>query len=964
MIVQSPHAQDAPAVVALLGSDSERGLSEDEARRRLEHYGPNALQSAPPHPWWQRFFAQFKDTLVIILLVATVISFVEWWLQSPRETPLPYEGIVILAIVILNALLGFFQEERAEEAVKALMNLAAPEATVMRAGQRQRIPARTIVPGDVILLESGDTVPSDARLLAAFNLTIDEASLTGESLPVNKELESVAADSALGDRLNMVYAGTTVTFGRGKAIVSETGMRTEVGRIAGLIETAITEETPLQQELDRTGKRLSLIMFVICIIVFFTGIVVNHASDLGSILRLFLFAVALAVAAIPEALPAIVTAGLAIGVRRMAASHAIVRKLPAVETLGAASVICTDKTGTLTRNEMTVRKLYVYGAVIDIGGSGYEPTGAISVGADPLSSLPSSLIGTIERALRAGMLANDAVLVQKDGRWAIQGDPTEGALIVAGRKYGIPADEAMGRFPRIGEIPFTSERKHHTTIHADKQHPDELRVFLKGAPDVILNLCSFVREGDALLPLTDELRATIMQNNDALARQALRTLGMAERAMPADQHLTNDPQALHRHHWDEKVVEHDLVFLGIVGMIDPPRAEAGPAVITARHAGVRTVMITGDHPSTAEAIARELGILTEGGRLLRGTELATMTDAELDRVIENVQVYARVDPEHKLRIVESWQRKGHVVAMTGDGINDAPALKTANIGIAMGITGTDVAKEAADMVLTDDNFASIVQAIEEGRGIFDNIRKYLYYLLSCNAGELLTMFLGVMLAGVLGLINPGEGGFFLPLMAGQLLWINLITDGPPALALGLDPKDSSVMDRLPRRQGHGIISARGWFMIVGVGALMMFGTLFVLDAYYPGGLFAMWVRYPNDLALAERHARTMAFTTLVIFQMFNVFNNRSTKRSAFFRMFDNRLLWASVVLSVLLQGAVVYVPFLQRAFQTTALSAGDWLVAIVVGSTVLIVMEIIKLAQAWRDASIQAQRSAQVAQHM
>ena len=944
MSVELPYQQDTLAVVETLGSNAVRGLDEDEVLRRLARYGPNQLRSAPPEPWWRRLLEQFQDTLVIILLIATAISFGEWALQSPRETPLPYEGIVILAIVILNALLGFFQESRAEEAVKALMSLAAPESTVLRTGQRQRVPAHDLVPGDIVLLETGDKVPADARVITAANLKLDEAALTGESLPVTKDADPITGEAGLGDRANMVYAGTTVTFGRGKVIVVGTGMATEVGRIAGMIEAATSEDTPLQQELDRTGRRLSVVMLGICAVVFFTGVVVNGAGDLGAILRLFLFAVALAVAAIPEALPAIVTAGLAIGVRRMAASHAIVRKLPAVETLGAASVICTDKTGTLTRNEMTVRKLGVPGALIDITGSGYEPTGSFTSAGQPLGELSPALIASVEDVLRAATLANDAYLIQKGDRWVIQGDPTEGALIVAARKYGLSPEDLERRFPRIGEIPFTSERKYHTTVHADTQHPDQAHVFLKGAPDVLLKLCAFIRERDEICPLTEERRGLILRRNEELAGQALRTLGMAERVLP----LESDGALPHA--WIAAELEHDLVFLGIVGMIDPPRAEAHAAVATARRAGIHTVMITGDHPSTAEAIARELGILTEGGRALRGVELAALPDDELDGIVEDVQVYARVDPEHKLRIVESWQRRGHVVAMTGDGINDAPALKTANIGIAMGITGTDVSKEAADMVLTDDNFASIVRAVEEGRGIFDNIRKYLYYLLSCNAGELLTMFVGVMLAGALGIVSPKDGEFLLPLLASQLLWINLITDGPPALALGLDPKDPDIMGRRPRQQGRGIIAARGWLMIFGVGAILMAGTLFVLDAYYPGGFFDFLVRYPNNLALAERHARTMAFTTLVLFQMFNVFNNRSTRHSAFYRMFDNPLLWAAVILSIGLQVAVIYVPFLQRAFQTTALDGVDWLVSVGVASSVLIALEIGKVVLGRRGA--------------
>jgi Ca2+-transporting ATPase len=652
-----------------------------------------------------------------------------------------------------------------------------------------------------------------------------------------------------------------------------------------------------------------------------------------------------------------VTAGLAIGVRRMAAAHALIRKLPAVETLGAASVICTDKTGTLTRNEMTVRKVFTADTVVDVSGSGYSPKGEFTIGAQPIGELPAPIVNDLEKTLRAGALANDANMQGDGERWSIQGDPTEGALVVAAHKYGLPEQALNTRFPRVGEVPFTSERKRHTTVHADAEHPDQLRVFVKGAPDVILELCDSIRQEDRVIRLTDERREQIMRENEKLASQALRTLAMAERALERREFGIGGEATLGEmraalSQLSEQQIEHNLTFLGIAGMIDPPRAEARDAVQLARQAGVRTVMITGDHPGTAAAIARELGILGEDGRALRGAELSGLDDRALDEAVEHTDVYARVDPEHKLRIVESWQRQGRIVAMTGDGINDAPALRTANFGIARGITGTDVSKEAADMVLADDNFASIVRAIEEGRGIFDNIRKYLYYLLSCNAGEILTMFVGVLLGGVLGLMSADGLAIFLPLTAAQLLWINLITDGPPALALGLDPKGHDVMGRPPRQQRRGIISRRGWGMIFGIGAVMMVGTLFVLDGAYPGGLTDMLVRFPDDRALAERHARTLAFTTLVLFQLINVFNNRSPLESALVRPFENGLLWGAVALSLALQVAVVYVPFLQAAFATVALSAGDWLAAALVASTVLVVMEIGKfVARRTRPAS-------------
>ncbi|MGZ8371507.1 MAG: cation-translocating P-type ATPase, partial [Rhodoplanes sp.] len=836
----TPYRNSANAVLSDLGSDAARGLTRAEAERRLTQYGANQLKSAPPTPWWRHLLEQFQSLLVIILLVATAISAAEWLLQEPRETALPYEAIVIMAIVVLNALLGFIQESRAEQSVRALMALAAPESTLVRDGERQRVPAHDIVPGDILLVEAGDRIPADARVIEDANLHADEAPLTGESVPVPKDAGAIEADVGLGDRHNMLFAGTVATYGRGRAVVVATGMATEVGRIAGLLESAQKEPTPLQQELDRTGKRLTVIMLAICAIVLATGLITSPALNLDVVLSLFLFAVALAVAAIPEALPAIVTVGLSLGVRRMAAANAIVRKLQAVETLGAATVICSDKTGTLTRNEMTVRAIYASGALIEVGGSGYIPEGDFTAAGAPLSASPM-IDQAVEHTLRAAVLANDATLVNSEGRWLVQGDPTEGALIVAGRKYGL-SEQDLARFPRIAEIPFTSERKRHTTVHLDRGDAAELRVFVKGAPDILLGKCRYVWERGEAVALADDRRAELAGRNDALAAQALRTLAIATRTVRAEM-LGLDAASAASDRMSEielpASIEDELVLLGFVGMIDPPRPEAKEAVAVAKHAHIRTVMITGDHPATAAAIARELAIFEPGARLVTGNELRTMDKAALDAIVEQVRVFARVDPDHKLRIVEALQRKGHVVAMTGDGINDAPALKAANIGVAMGITGTDVSKEAADMVLTDDNFASIVKAVEEGRGIFDNIRKYLIYLLSSNAGELLTMFAGVMLTSVLGLISA-EHGLFLPLLAAQLLWINLITDGPPALALGIEPKEPDVMERPPRARGSGILTTEDWWHLGIIGLVMMVGTIAVLDAYYPGGLITLF----------------------------------------------------------------------------------------------------------------------------
>ncbi|MCC6776274.1 MAG: cation-translocating P-type ATPase [Hyphomicrobiales bacterium] len=929
----------------MLGSDTVGGLTRAEAAKRLEIHGPNTIRSAPDTPWWRQLLEQFENFLVIILLVAIVISVIEWLLQDPRETALPYEAIVITLIVVLNALLGFFQERRAERSVRALMALAAPESTVVRDGERQRVAAQAIVPGDIVLVEAGDKIPADARIIEDANLHTDEAPLTGESMPVAKNARPIDREVGLGDRINMLFAGTVATYGRCRAVVLATGMSSEVGRIAGLLETAEKDPTPLQQELDRTGKRLTVVMLGICALVFAAGVLSTPALTLNVVLSLFLFAVALAVAAIPEALPAIVTVGLSLGVRRMAAANAIVRKLPAIETLGAATVICSDKTGTLTRNEMTVRAVAVSSTLIEVSGSGYVPEGAFTQGGVALTRASPAHAGA-SQALLAAALANDAALSQTEGRWRIQGDPTEGALMVAARKLGI--DEAeLARFPRVAEIPFTSERKRHTTVHRDPDRNGELRVLVKGAPEVLLAKCRYVLDGGEIVALDEEGRAELSRRNEGLASQALRTLAVACRTVPSDV-LDIDPKQPAGDIVLPDSIEDDLVLLGLIGMIDPPREEVKAAVAVARRAHIRTVMITGDHPATAAAIARELEIFEPGTRLVTGTELRAMSDAELEAIIEHVRVFARVDPDHKLRIVQALQRKGHIVAMTGDGINDAPALKAANIGVAMGITGTDVAKEAADMVLTDDNFASIVKAIEEGRGVYDNIQKYLIYLLSTNSGEMLTMFAGVMLAGALGLVSA-DVGLFLPLLAAQLLWINLITDGPPALALGVDPKDRDAMKRRPRRHGSGVLLTEDWIRLACVGLLMMLGTIAVLDAYYPGGLFTLFASGTAPNLVDEAHARTMAFTTLMMFQLFDVYNCRSRRHSAFLGFFDNKWLLAAIAFSFGTHLLVIYLPILQTAFHTVPLSLLDWLVAIAVSSSLLLAMEAAKMFLRFND---------------
>jgi P-type Ca2+ transporter type 2C len=911
----------AEEVVAEFGSDPRRGLSGQGAGARLQRYGPNELETEKPVPAWRRFLAQFQDVLIILLLVATAISIGLWAYE--RDTTLPYEGLTIFAIVLLNGILGYVQEARAERAVAALRAMSANEAAVLRDGERRSVPAAELVPGDIILVEEGDTIPADARLIESTALQTMEASLTGESLPVSKDVAPVEEEVGLGDRHNMVFSGTAATYGRGKAVVTATGMHTELGKVAGLLQRTEDEATPLQQELNSVGKLLGGIVLVIAAVVVATILLVEGIRDFAAFLDVLIFGVALAVAAVPEGLPAIVTTTLALGVRRMAQRNSIVRKLPAVETLGSATVIASDKTGTLTKNEMTVRTVVTASGRVDVTGTGYTPEGELRHDGRPLQE--PTLRTEVERTLIAAERANNAALQVRGARWGVQGDPTEGALIVAARKAGLTPDALGARFERVGEVPFSSERKMMSTVHEDSEKPERLIMFTKGASDVLGPRCSHELVGGEARPLTDERRQEIRAAGERLAGEALRTLGVAFRSLP--------PDALEREVDDR--VERDLVFLGVVGMIDPPREEAKEAVTRAKGAGIRPVMITGDHPQTAAAIARELSI-TEDNWAITGAELEKLDSKALERTVRDCSVYARVNPEHKLRIVDALQKNGDVVAMTGDGVNDAPALKTADIGVAMGITGTDVSKEAADMVLTDDNFASIVAAVEEGRSIFANIQKFLRFLLSSNIGEVLTVFLGVLLAGVIGLNEAaGEGTLVLPLLATQILWINLITDGAPALALGLDPADPEVMNRPPRPKGSGVVTHRMWFGIAFVGLIMAVGTLLVLDFGLPSGL----IEGSGDLP----YARTMAFTTLVLFQLFNAPNARSDERSAFHRLFRNPWLRGALVLSLTLQVLVVYAPFLQPAFGTVGLGLGDWLVCAGVASSVLWLRELSKL---------------------
>jgi P-type Ca2+ transporter type 2C len=910
-------------LVAELGADEQQGLSDGEARSRLERYGRNELAAEKPVPQWRRFLAQFQDVLVILLLVATVISAALWAYE--RDAALPYEALAILAVVLLNATMGYVQESRAEAAVAALRAMSAADATVIRGGERRSIPAAEIVPGDVIVVEEGDTIPADARLIESASLQTAEAALTGESLPVTKDPAPIADEVPLGDRDNMVFSGTAATYGHARALVTATGMRTEMGRVAGLLKDTEDESTPLQRELDRTGKRLGAIVIAIALVMIVTIVLVEDVNTAAGLFDVLILGVALAVAAVPEGLPAVVTAVLSIGVQRMARRNAIVRHLAAVETLGSATVIASDKTGTLTKNEMTVRVIVTASGRVTFEGSGYAPGG--DVRRDGGGPVDGPLRVELERALAAADRANNAAIQEHDGRWTVQGDPTEGALLVAARKAGLDPEALDDRLPRVGEVPFSSERKLMSTLHRDAEQQDRGIVFTKGAPDVLLARCTRELVGEERQPLTEERRRRILATNESLAGEALRTLGVAGRW------LSGETLAEHVTRLDERV-EQDLVFAGLIGIIDPPRPEARDAVTRAKRAGVRPLMITGDHPRTAAVIARELGITTDD-RAMTGAELDRLpTDAD-PRTVAEVSVYARVNPEHKLRIVDALRRTGAIVAMTGDGVNDAPALKKADIGIAMGITGTDVSKEAADMVLADDNFASIVAAVEEGRAIFANIRKFLRYLLSSNIGEVMTMFFGVLLARQIGLHVGGGGTVVLPLLATQILWINFVTDGPPALALGVDPAEEGIMHQSPRPAGEGVITARMWRGIVLVGVIMAVGTLFVLDASLPGG----FVSGTGDL----RYGQTMAFTTLMLFQIFNVVNARSDERSAFVHLFTNGWLWAAIAGSLALQALVVHVPFLQRAFGTVGLTARDWAFCVAVASTVLWLREGSKL---------------------
>ncbi len=948
-----PSLTDADQVAQALNVDPRTGLSTDEAKRRLDKFGPNELASAPPVPKWKKFLQQFQDPLVYLLLAATAISLVAWIIEKVNAAPgaegeaLPFDSIVIVLILIVNAILGYMQEAKAEEAVNALSEMTAPTSNVLRNGRVERINTTDIVPGDILVLGEGDTVPADGRLLAAASLRIAEASLTGESVPVGKKPATLDSAKALGDRANMVFNGTSVTQGTGRAIVTGTGMNTQVGKIADLLQSTEDEATPLQKEMNHVSKILGIAVCIIAVVVLFALAVLEGFHSVHDVIDSLLLAVSLAVAAVPEGLAAILTVVLALGVQRMAAHHAIVKKLHSVETLGSASVICSDKTGTLTRNEMTVERVVVPSGEVELTGTGYAPEGDM-VSIDG-SAVPENVANEVLATLGAGTLANDGELRagEKPGTWEIVGDPTEVSLVVAARKTH--ADKKFAHFDRVAEIPFTSERKRMSVITRNATDAGKLTVFAKGAPDVLLSYCDRIYVNGAIRKLTEGDRQDILDTVERLSREAYRTLGEAFRPLETDSLAqipgirTNSAGEISDISEQAEAIEAHLVWCGMVGIIDPPRTEVRDAVAEAHRAGIRTVMITGDHPLTAARIASDLGIIAKDGKALTGDELDAMDEAQLDKATSEVSVYARVAPEHKLKIVESLQRQGNIAAMTGDGVNDAPAVKSADIGVAMGITGTEVTKQSAKMILADDNFSTIVAAVREGRGIFDNIRKFLRYLLSSNVGEVFTVFFGVVFAGWLGIKNPESVGVTVPLLATQLLWINLLTDAAPALAMGVDPMTEDVMNRKPRKLTDRVIDGAMWGDIVYIGIIMAAVTLIGMDMHLTGGLFTdrSVDAMGHDAQMVE--ARTMGFTILVFAQLFNAIASRSHLQSAFVGLFSNKWLWGAIGLSIVLQLLVIYVPFLNTAFGTTPLPPMAWLECIGLAFFVLVASEIRKI---------------------
>ena len=883
------HAMEVDAVIRELDADPKQGLSETAARTRLAKYGPNELIREHRISPLTLLLNQFKNTLIVILLVATVLS------ALLGET---VDAVIILVIVVFCAVLGFVQEFRAERALEALKEMLAPTVTVLRAGKEIRILSRELVPGDIMLLEAGDRVPADARLVEAFALRCDEASLTGESFPVEKDVKVLPADVPVGDRRDLVYTGTTVTYGRAKAVVTGTGMGTEFGRIAEQVAAVSADQTPLEKRTAEIGRWLGIIALVVCALTIGTNLV--REWYLGQIsfeivIGLVMFSIALAVAAVPEALAAIVTGALAVGMHEMAKRNALVRRMPAVETLGCTTVICSDKTGTLTRGEMTARRVFVDGRTLEVSGAGYAPTGRFSEAV----SLDRKAVRLL---LTGGVLCSDAVLREEGGRWFVKGDPTEGALVVLAAKAGLRQEECRLEAPRVEELPFSSERKRMTTIH---DMPEGGRLaFVKGAPEVVLERCTTKLEADEARPLTAQDRAGILAANEDMARDALRVLAIACKQLSAD-----GPPA-------EDAVENELTFLGLVGMMDPPRDEASEAVRVCRQVHIRPVMITGDHKLTAVAVAAEIGIYREGDLALTGDELNRLSDEEFERIVDRVTVYARVSPTDKLKIVKAWKHRGEVVAMTGDGVNDAPALKHADIGIAMGISGTDVAKEAADMILGDDNFATIVRAIERGRWIYDNIKKYLTYLLRANITEV------VVLGGVVIVVGPE----LLPLLPAAILYINLATDGLPALALGLSPPDRDIMQRAPRDPKESVFSRD-------VRRLVLLGVVIECPIF-------LWVYFASsgDIELA----RTRIFLLFVVVELIIAIGFVSLRYSVF-QARPHKWLMLAIGWELLLIAVLVQFPAVREAFGIRLPGLDDLGMVLAIGAFVLAAIEITKV---------------------
>jgi Ca2+-transporting ATPase len=916
--------EGSEAVAEALSVDPEIGLSCAEAGRRVSRYGANELRVGKALPLWRRVLAQFQDPLIYLLLGAVVVASAAWAIEG--EESWPVDAVVIGVVILLNAALGFAQESKAANAVAALARMTAATSSVLRDGTRQRIDSAGLVPGDIMLLEEGDAVGADARLLAAASLRIQEASLTGESEAVLKEIRALPVAAPIAERSNMVFKGTAVVQGTGRAVVVATGMCTEVGAIATMLDDTSEDPTPLQKEVARIGRMLSIAVIIIAVVVIATTLALSKIEGIDDVVTVLLLGVSLAVAAVPEGLPAILSLVLALGVQRMAARKAVVKNLSSVETLGAATVICSDKTGTLTRSQMTIQRIVTASADSSVTGIGYAPQGQIMTAGD----LPLSGSGQAEQivVLSGGALAGNASLqAAGDGSWQIQGDPTEAAFLVAEKKLGLE-ERRKARFERVREIPFTSDRKMMSSIERDLEHDGALIVVTKGAPDLLIAHCTRLRVGMEVRPFDEDRRVQALDDIERLSDEALRTIAVAYRPLSPGE----EPSA-------DEALEQGLIFVGTVGIIDPPREEAAVAIAEAHRAGIRVIMITGDHPRTASRIAVQLGIAPSDAKALTGAELDALDATAFAAVVRETSVFARVAPVHKLRIVDALQADGNVVAMTGDGVNDAPALKSADIGVAMGVTGTEVTKEAAKMILADDNFATIVAAVREGRAIFDNIRKFLRYLLSSNMGEVLTVFLGVVGAGVIGLRGADGGdGLVLPLLATQLLWINLITDSGPALAMGVDPETEDVMARAPRRAGEPAIDGAMWRGVVEMGFVMALVTLLTIDMQLPGGLIE------GSHTLDE--ARTAGFTVLVLAQLFNCFSARSETVSAFRHLFANSWLWGAVALSVLLQVAVVHLHPLNVAFGTMPLSAEQWLLCVAMGSVVLWFAELRKIGVA------------------